>query len=151
MTPEKTKQLVDANPRVFSKIKHLECGDGWFVLLRALCGLIEREIEHLPTELQEQVHAVQIKEKFGGLRFYMNHDTPKISGAIALAEELSNNTCEACGGYGGHKNVMGWLATLCETDYQLKIKERKEQNKQWAAEEKARKKKAKEAKEAEGK
>lgn len=149
MTPEKTKELIDAHPKVFSHIKHLECDDGWFVLIRALCGVIEHEVSRLPLELQEQIHAVQIKEKFGGLRFYMNHETPKISGAIALAEELSNNTCEVCGVFGGHKNVGGWLATLCDTHYQTKLQEREERERQYRAEENARKgKKLNEAKKA---
>jgi hypothetical protein len=149
MSPDKTKQLVDSYPKVFSHVKHLECDDGWFPLIRSLCSVIEYEVGRLPLELQEQIHAVQIKEKFGGLRFYMNHETPKISGAIALAEELSNNTCEVCGGLGGHKNVGGWLATLCDTHYQSKMEERKEQDRQFREEEKARKgKKLNEAKKA---
>lgn len=151
MSSEKDKyqKLIQDYPKLLSKVQYgISCGDGWFVLLRGLCALIEHEIEHLPVELQEQVYAVQIKQKFGGLRFYMEQSTPKIDGAIALAEELSNNTCESCGSMNaGHKQVGGWIATLCDEHHKAELAALKERNRQWREEEKARKaKKAQESK-----
>jgi hypothetical protein len=43
-----------------------ECGDGWYNLLIELC----EKIECLTEGTSLQVVAVQVKEKFGGLRFY---------------------------------------------------------------------------------
>ena len=79
----------------------------------------------MPTEMQEQIHAVQVKSKYGGLRFYMNHTTPWIDGAIDLAEDLSNNVCEVCGNYGGHKNLDNWIVTLCDRHHNQELKRRK--------------------------
>ena len=121
MSPEKTKLLVDNYPLIFSKIKHVECSDGWYHLLNSLCGVIENIAKQIPLELQGQIHASQIKQKFGGLRFYLNHNTPAIEGAIDLAEELSNNMCEVCGNYGGHKNINGWITTLCDIHHKTEL------------------------------
>lgn len=44
----------------------MTCGDGWFTLLDDMCGDINDLIEKKDIE----VIAEQVKEKFGGLRFY---------------------------------------------------------------------------------
>lgn len=73
----------------------------------------ERNIEDLPI----QVEAVQVKEKYGGLRFYIVGCHPMdndIFGMIHLAEEMSYNICEKCG---STENViqtdLGWIRSLC--------------------------------------
>ena len=60
-----------------------------------------------------QVRAVQVKEKFGGLRFYIVRANDEILGMIQMAEEMSYVTCEECGkpGFLHHKGT--WLKTLC--------------------------------------
>ena len=44
----------------------IECGDGWFSLLNKMC----QDITELSKGKDIQVIAHQVKEKFGGLRFY---------------------------------------------------------------------------------
>jgi hypothetical protein len=122
MTPEKTKQLIDKYPDVFIQVSHLECGDGWFSLINTLSGIIEFEINQLPEEFKTQVYAVQIKEKFGSLRFYMSKSIPKIDGAISLAENLSRFICEECGNPGSITSINGWLCALCDTHKTIRIK-----------------------------
>ena len=39
----------------------------------------------------------QVKEKFGGLRFYVDCNDDYIDGLISLAEGMSYNTCSECG------------------------------------------------------
>ena len=148
MSSDKYDQLIQSCPKLLSKLRYgfEGMGEGWFVLLRGLCTLIEYEIERLPPELQEQVYAVQIKQKFGGLRFYMEHSTPKIDGAISLAEELSNNICETCGGAAGHKQVGGWITTLCDVHHQTALEDLKERNRKWKEEEAAARKARRQAK-----
>lgn len=124
MSPAKTNQLITQYPKVFSQLKHLECSDGWFNLINSLCGLIEFYLKQLPVEMQDQIHAVQIKQKYGGLRAYFNHTTPYLDGAIALAEDISNNMCEVCGNYGGHKSFNGWIITLCDKHYKAELKKK---------------------------
>ena len=61
------------------------------------------------------VEIVQVKEKFGGLRFYINGGDDYIDGMIDLAETMSYKTCETCG---STKNVgrttKGWISTICK-------------------------------------
>lgn len=60
-----------------------------------------------------QVVASQVKEKFGGLRFYYSGGDDYISGIVAMAEEISLRTCEICGDAGKSRNT-GWIKTRCE-------------------------------------
>ena len=60
-----------------------------------------------------QVVAIQVKEKFGGLRFYYCGGDEYIRGVSALAESLSYVTCEVCGS-SGTRNDGGWLTVRCE-------------------------------------
>ena len=56
--------------------------------------------------------AVQVKEKYGTLRFYCG-GTETIQKYICLAERLSSVTCEDCG-EPGKRNDSGWLRTQCD-------------------------------------
>lgn len=97
-----------------------ECGDGWFPLIDRLSAKLEAEILEIPIskreleKLQKNGYycASQVKEKFGGLRFYMFGDTDSMEKAIGKAEDESIKTCEECGRWGktrGHS----WLYTAC--------------------------------------
>lgn len=55
------------------------CEDGWFKVLWELCEQIE---PLAPVNFQ----VIQVKEKFGGLRFYINHHLDSIDNLIHLAE-----------------------------------------------------------------
>jgi len=101
-----------------------ECGSGWFNLIWSLCEDIDRIIK----KENFSIKVVQVKEKFGGLRFYWifkesNYDIldddkideifDKIESLINKAEERSYQVCEVCGAKGSlRKN--GWLKTLCD-------------------------------------
>jgi len=66
----------------------------------------------------------QIKEKFGGLRFYYHGGDDHISGMVRMAETWADNTCEKCGDKGKRRSG-GWVRTLCdkhEQEYQNKFK-----------------------------
>ena len=60
-----------------------------------------------------QVRVAQVKEKFGGLRFYVDNADDYVRGAIEMAEMMSLRTCEVCGNR-GRKHTGGWIRTLCE-------------------------------------
>lgn len=64
-----------------------------------------------------KIEAVQVKEKFGTLRFYTNHSDEYIDGAIMMAEQMSSVTCETCG-KPGELQGGGWLYTACEEHLQ---------------------------------
>lgn len=88
-----------------------ECGNGWFTIIKVLSQLIEKEI--VDNNLTD-VYAVQVKEKFGGLRFYMTYTTEKIDNYIDMAKVLCYNTCEICGSITNVKPTQGWINYLCE-------------------------------------
>ena len=50
----------------------------------------------------------QVKEKFGGLRVYMNQTTPGIDEAIDAATEQASTTCEKCGKKGSLREHGWW-------------------------------------------
>jgi hypothetical protein len=79
----------------------------------------ERDIDKVP-EACEQVVVDQVKEKFGGLRFYYTGGDDLIDGMVRMAESMSEVTCEECG-YPGTTRGGGWVRTLCdkhENEYQ---------------------------------
>lgn len=72
---------------------------------RARLAMSEAELE-LPRFLQ-------IKEKFGTLRVYLDHADDRIMALMDMAERLSEVTCEQCG-EPGELRTGGWLKTLCD-------------------------------------
>ena len=56
---------------------------------------------------------MQIKEKFGGLRFYYGPMDDEVDAMVEAAEKQSYRTCEVCGGPGMLRDG-GWLQTLCD-------------------------------------
>lgn len=93
----------------------IECGDGWYDILDTLCAWIQNRIDwqNRKEETVGQVEAVQVKEKFGGLRFYINGGDEEIYAAISMAEALSYRVCEICGSR-GRQTKSGWIETLCD-------------------------------------
>lgn len=81
------------------------------------------EIMAMPQRIVEKVEWVrvaQIKEKFGGLRFYYDGGDDHIAGLVRMAESWAARTCEKCGNKGSHR-VGGWVRTMCdehEAEYQ---------------------------------
>ena len=117
MNPIKSKQLVDICPSIFQCPENhplalfgIECDDGWYDLLRDLI----KEIKVIVEKDNLDVKVVQIKEKFGTLRFYMDGLTDDIIKAIAQAEAKSAVTCEICGKPGKLRKVNRWLFTSCD-------------------------------------
>jgi hypothetical protein len=51
----------------------LECGDGWYNLIDELC----ENVMTLIGDKDIKVTAAQVKEKFGGLRFYYDIESPE--------------------------------------------------------------------------
>jgi hypothetical protein len=66
--------------------------------------------------------AVQVKEKFGGLRFYVQAATDKHYQYISFAESMSYRTCEECGAP-GKTYTDGWHMTLCDIHAAMNGKE----------------------------
>jgi hypothetical protein len=82
-----------------------EVGEGWHALVSELVD------DLLRLGWDGEVH--QVKEKFGGLRFYIGMGSEAVHDRIAKAMEDSFKICEDCGEPGKLRRG-GWLRTLCE-------------------------------------
>jgi len=89
-------------------------GVGWYPLIKDLITDL--------IELGWDKQTCQVKEKFGGLRFYINDGSDKIYERITLAESQSYKICEVCGEKGGLRKNNGWYTTLCDEHYNEKYK-----------------------------
>lgn len=72
---------------------------------------------NLPEKIEPvvpQVVVTQVKEKFGGLRFYYDGGDSVIEGMVRMAERMSAVTCEECGAP-GIRRPGNWVRALCET------------------------------------
>jgi hypothetical protein len=87
-------------------------GEGWYPIIKDLITEL--------IALGWDKRPVQVKEKFGGLRFYIETYPEGAADVIIKYEKLSYETCETCGEKGETKKVKGWIYTLC--DYHEKEK-----------------------------
>lgn len=90
-------------------------GPGWWPIIESLCGSISHYLKwrNRDEQLVEPVRVVQIKEKFGGLRFYYEGGDERIRGMVEMAEVWAGYTCEECGAPGQLRHG-GWIRTLCD-------------------------------------
>ena len=84
-------------------------GSGWNLLIKNLIQDLIR--------LGWDKEVIQVKEKFGGLRFYINEGTSEIHQRIAKAELESMKICEITGKLGKLRTDIGWYRTLCDEEY----------------------------------
>ncbi len=131
MRKELDQELVEKFPKIFVN-RHgkptetlmcfgFECGDGWFQILKSLCHQIQHHVDWAQEQKEKygrgqgcsQVVAVQVKEKFGGLRFYYEGGDDMIYGMVRMAESWAANTCEECGAPGKLRG-RGWMYTACD-------------------------------------
>jgi len=91
-----------------------DVGEGWFQLIYDLSKKLEAEILKQPEEERQYYCASQVKEKYAGLRFYMEGSTNEMEELIQKAEEKSGKTCEICGAPGEVRVHHGWYYTSCE-------------------------------------
>ena len=101
-------------------------GPGWAALLTALHGDL--------TAVLPSYSVGQVKEKFGGLRVYLDAYTSDAQGLVYKYETLSFSVCEACGKagetFGGEtKGSHGWIKTYCAP---CRAKEYEERHAYWA-------------------
>ena len=95
-------------------------GKGWWPIVDRLHAAI--------SKLSPHVTMLDIKEKFGGLRYYFTCECDPVTGdsyvtdeiqdqideLVAGAETEAYRTCEDCGADGTAHMKHGWMKTLCE-------------------------------------
>jgi hypothetical protein len=114
-------RMEEKYPKIFAEpYGGFACGEGWWPILESLSGQIQHHIDWKQEQKEKyargegcaQVTVNQIKEKFGGLRFYYSGGDDVIDGMVRMAESWAGHSCETCGAPG--KIVGGgWLRTLC--------------------------------------
>lgn len=107
-------ELSTAIQKLAKKIKPpyhstIDVDEGWYKLVLDC----DKELSDIDPKYDLQ----QIKEKFGGLRYYFQPSDPnlreKMDAVIAKYEKLAGETCEATGGPGVlMKSVGNWFKTL---------------------------------------
>jgi hypothetical protein len=80
-----------------------QCGDGWFGVIYRL----SKKLEPLGVE------ASCVKEKYGGLSFYLAAGNDEAWDLIDKAEDEAFRTCEFCGAPGRMTVRHNWYTTLC--------------------------------------
>jgi hypothetical protein len=93
----------------------ISCDEGWWKLV----SICDKEL----SLLDPQYTIFQIKEKFGGLRYYYNPSNPHNSESMDLVvrkyEKICSMTCEVTGGHGylmrNGSRGMAQLKTLNES------------------------------------
>jgi hypothetical protein len=95
----------DKYPQNFGDILiSFDCGLGWK-------SLLDRIFEAMKDT---DIKVLQVKEKFGGLRFYTDWVNDKVDKVIVKACAESYKTCENCGSKEEVTTEGGWLKTLCK-------------------------------------
>jgi hypothetical protein len=84
--------------------------EGWYPLVKELI------VDLINLNWDKQV--CQVKEKFGGLRFYINGGSDDIFKRITKAENDSYEICEVTGKSGKLRTDLGWYVTLCDEEYE---------------------------------
>jgi len=125
MKTELENKLVKKYPEFFEYLKThkgplmpmvfgFEHGDGWFNLLDKLMGDIISYHNQLPEDKKWKLSLLQVKEKYGGLRFYLAGADDYIWDLINNAEEESYNVCEICGSKENIGHTQVWIKTVCK-------------------------------------
>lgn len=91
----------------------IDCGRGWWPLIADL----DRDLRAIYPDYK----VVQVKEKFGSLRYYVESPPPALPAGVAQrfsdrlreAEALAAATCEECG-QPGRPRDRSWIRTLCD-------------------------------------
>lgn len=126
------KRITEKYPKLFSRpFGGFAISEGWWPIIESLCANIQSHLDHVTNRrdillkdnpykhtVPESVHQVtvtQIKEKFGGLRFYYDGGDDMVDGMVRMAEAWADHSCEVCGTPGNRDGSSGWIRTLCPT------------------------------------
>ena len=87
------------------------CGDGWLPLIDAV-------YDKLPSGIQ----VTSVYQKWGSLNFDIKPWNENFGGYLEEIKEKSLELCEVCGAKAEEKTTNGWVNTLCEIHYALRLK-----------------------------
>ena len=113
---EFSKRMEETYPKMFAEpYGGFAVGTGWWPIIESLCDNIQSHTDWWNKNREtrpvvEQVVVNQIKEKFGGLRFYYSGGDDTIAGMVRMAEAWADHSCEECGAPGKSRDG-GWIRT----------------------------------------
>lgn len=130
------RELKDKYPLLYKQRLWVEFSYGWYDLIRNLSFEIYELYNKWGSKYNEYPYVIQMKEKFGGLRYYMTfgeleeEDYNQLREVVEKYERLSYNVCEICSepGKNGTLEDDGWYITLCEACKEIEIVKRREKN-----------------------
>ena len=103
----------------YRNIPFIEVGEGWYNLLDNLLQEIQDYYASKGISPDKiDIGISQIKEKFGGLRFYISDYEEETMDIIDKYEELSFEFCENCGADidpDKKIRIFGWIKSYCNT------------------------------------
>lgn len=122
------EQLASQFPKIFPKPvprnhanidQHVlpwgfECGEGWYHVIHDLCQSV---MAHCNKTGERPPQACQVKEKYGGLRFYVDYASEEVYKIISSFEGYSYKVCEVCGAPGKMRDDNRWVMTRCDEHY----------------------------------
>lgn len=117
----KWKELEEKHPPLKTLRKsHVwpfpEIGEGWYKIIDEMMIRIKAVYQENNWDITKfEVH--QVKEKFGGLRFYTGGLPEGVHDIIHEYENKSYTVCEECGEKGELRENLPWIRTLCDTHY----------------------------------
>lgn len=121
MKKEFVEKLHQDFPNLYRNKIDIGVGNGWYSLIRDLSQKLENIIlEDISKGVpgNELCRPIQIKEKFGSLRYYILGKTnDNYYKEIRIAEKISGETCENCGDKANNNYIYKknhyWHLTLC--------------------------------------
>ena len=118
-------KIIKKYPKIFQPYEgnpygvNWELPEGWEEVVDELCGAIQDYVDNVKRYKEgeeirvEQVRCTQVKEKFGGLRFYFEGGDQEVDGMVRMAEWMCENRCQDCGRKEDLGKTSGWISVLC--------------------------------------
>jgi hypothetical protein len=123
-----TEEIIAKYPKIFEdyqgnpgRVNWHGVPEGWLPIIDKLCDCMQWYIDHHISYTKEgqyipaQVTCTQMKEKFGGLRFYTNGHDEVVEGMIKMAESMCDDKCQDCGSEEDLGVTSGWISVLCRS------------------------------------
>lgn len=129
MSNKNFKELKNLFPKLFRDCYLYEIGaeSGWYDLVYDLCVEIEKIAQEKGLTGENYPKVVQIKEKFGGLRYYLNGYDEDVYTAVDRTEAKSLTICEFCGKPAEVRSTStGWLKCACDACLEERNRKMKE-------------------------
>lgn len=105
------QRLAKKFPRLYTKVM---CGISFHLAWGPVIDELSEEIEKIVMEDNLTEFKVdQVKEKFGGLRYYVSGANDRVYKAIAKAEKKIETMCVVCG-EPGKLCTNGWWTVYCD-------------------------------------